>query len=221
MSRSSDLGIELIVFLALSEMSSFLILLSAFLCTSLHRSDAAFPFSGPANLWCKAFPSRGMPDWAKCQAGTGTKYQIFITPAIGKGIDLDSNVDVTIVGSSGEETKPIKIATTDNGTRKQVLAEREDVGSPTLLKARISSPTSWSCKQIEIHQGPKFWTFDCSGVLSPHEPVKLAPPVVSKSQSSAKRGGQGRNHCSLVLPALLAKQRDFAERMLGKSMKSF
>lgn len=58
----------------------------------------------------------------------------------------------------------------------RVTAERVDVSNPEVVHAYITSPTSWSCRQLTVWKDFRYWIFDCGEALSPLSPeaVRLA-----------------------------------------------
>ncbi|EPR62489.1 scavenger receptor cysteine-rich domain-containing protein [Toxoplasma gondii GT1] len=122
-----------------------------------------------ATEWCRAAPEDGRPEYGVClAAGEGSaRYIIEIVPVVGPGIDLQSNVKLTVAGSDGSETKPIPIASEAFGTEKRVTVDRIDVGDPESVGVFITGNSAWKCKRITVWKDFRYWLFDCTGVLDP------------------------------------------------------
>lgn len=121
--------------------------------------------------WCRAAPVVGLPDYAECRPESqAAKYMIHVVPIVAPGIDLESDVKLTIFGSDGDQTAPIIISSQTGGTTKQVTAEREDVGTPSRIKLKMGTNKQWKCQRITIWKGYRYWIFDCHGILSRSNP---------------------------------------------------
>ncbi|PFH37729.1 scavenger receptor cysteine-rich domain-containing protein [Besnoitia besnoiti] len=122
-----------------------------------------------ATEWCRAAPEDGKQEYGVCMAaGEGSaRYMIEIVPVVGPGIDLQSNVKLTVTGSDGTETKPIPIATEAFGTEKRVTVDRIDVGDPESIRVFITGNSAWKCQRIMVWKDFRYWLFDCTGMLDP------------------------------------------------------
>eukprot|EP00070_Physeter_catodon_P037890 XP_028344784.1 uncharacterized protein LOC112062828 [Physeter catodon] len=121
----------------------------------------------PLVEWCRAAPERGRPEFGVCLPhGTGSaRYMVEVVPVVGPGVNLQSDVKLSITGTTGRQTKPITIATEASGTERRVTVDRADIGDPETVLVFLTGKGPWQCHRITIWKDFRYWLYDCSGTL--------------------------------------------------------
>ncbi|CBZ52664.1 hypothetical protein NCLIV_024520 [Neospora caninum Liverpool] len=175
-----------------------------------------------ATEWCRAAPEDGKPEYGVClAAGEGSaRYMIEIVPVVGPGIDLQSNVKLTVTGSDGRETKPISIASEAFGTEKRVIVDRIDVGDPESISVFITGNSAWKCQRITVWKDFRYWLFDCTGVLDPgHRDATYAMSGNKMYQAVLQTGNDEPGTSGGIELTLIGSERQSAPKLLVQDVR--